>query len=135
MSEITQNSVYKNAKEVPASIIAAEAKTEIKIEDINKILEELVSRQDEKVRAAYNLGKLCRNQISTKSSSNDILLVIINLYKEILQKELNYNNNIEKVEIVQNCITGLESLIKILENSQAKTDSEQFLFLLRSIIL
>jgi len=135
MSEIAQNSVYKNAKEVPASIIAAEAKTEIKIEDINKILEELVSRQDEKVRAAYNLGKVCRNQISTKSSSNDILLVIINLYKEILQKELNYNNNIEKVEIVQNCITGLESLIKILENSQAKTDSEQFLFLLRSIIL
>ena len=135
MSEITQNSVYRNAKEVPASSISAEAKTEVKIEDINKILEEIVSRQDEKVRSAYNLGKLYRNQVKSKSSSNDILLVIIRSYKEILQKELSYNNNIEKGEIVQNCISGLESLIKILENSEANTDGDQFLFLLRSIIL
>lgn len=135
MSDITENSIYKNAKEVPASNIAAHPKTEAKIEDIYKILEEIVSRQDEKVRSAYKLGKLYRNQVNTKLSSNDILLVIINSYKEILQKELNYNNNIEKGEIVQNCISGLEGLIKILRSSQVNTDGDQFLFLLRSIIL
>lgn len=135
MSNITENAIYKNAEEVPASNIVASPKTEAKIEDIYKIVEEIVSRCDEKTRSTYNLGKMYRNQISSKSSSNDILLVIINTYKEILQKELNYNNNIEKGEIVRNCITGLESLIKILENSEININGDQFLFLLRSIIL
>lgn len=135
MSDITENSIYKNAKDREPSNIMISKKPTHNIEDIAAILESFVKDQPEEIKAAYRLGKLYRDSIKPNSSSNDVILILLISYKEILQRELSYNNNIEKNKIVKNCIEGLESFIKILEDSEINIDSNQFLFLLRSIIL
>jgi len=134
MNDITENSIYKNAKDREPSNIMISKKPTGNIEDIAVILESFVKDQPEEIKAAYRLGKLYRDSIKPNSSSNDIILILLISYKEILQRELSYNN-IEKNKIVKNCIEGLESFIKILEDSEINIDSNQFLFLLRSIIL
>lgn len=133
--DITESSIYKEAKEVPASQIMNKEQVTASVEDLKSIATDYFNSLPHELSHTANLGKLYGSRIKLNTTANEILLLIFNSYKEVLQKELNYNNDIEKSEIINNCMISLESTIKVLKSLSADIPGEQLLTLLRSIVL
>lgn len=131
MDNITETSIYKEATTRPATSLSSAPRVKQTIQEISKSLDEMVDRESSEY-ASHKLGRMYHNNISRNATSTDILAQFLNCYYELVYKELDYNNNIEKIDIVKKSIKTMHNTLDILKQLELQCDGDKMIALMRA---
>lgn len=131
MDNITETSIYKEATTRPATSLSSAPRVKQTIQEISKSLDEMVDRESSEY-ASHKLGRMYHNNISRNATSTDILTQFLNCYYELVYKELDYNNNIEKIDIVKKSIKTMHNTLDILKQLELQCDGDKMIALMRA---
>jgi hypothetical protein len=131
---IEDNSIYKSAETKQASDIML---TEPKFPDESAIVAffDNAAKSVPSASIGYALGKLYKNNIRGDSSATDILLILFEAYSEVLQRELQYNNDRSKVEVIKNSLNVIQNTLKNLKLLSYESNKDNMIYLLRSLVI
>lgn len=131
MDNITETSLYKEATTRPATSLSSAPRVKQTIQEISKSLDEMIDRESSEY-ASHKLGRMYHNNISRNATSIDILTQFLNCYYELVYKELDYNNNIEKIDIVKKSIKTMHNTLDILKQLELQCDGDKMIALMRA---
>lgn len=131
MDNITETSIYKEATTRPATSLSSAPRVKQTIQEISKSLDEMIDRESSEY-ASHKLGRMYHNNISRNATSIDILTQFLNCYYELVYKELDYNNNIEKIDIVKKSIKTMHNTLDILKQLELQCDGDKMIALMRA---
>jgi len=130
-TNITNSALYKDATDVNPTSLASPERVKQTLQEISNSLDDTIDR-DSAQYAIHALGKMYRNSLGKNTKSTHILSHLLNCYYELLQKELGYNNSIEKTEIIKKSMLTIHNTLDILEKLGYEFDGERFKTLLRA---
>lgn len=130
-TDITKSTLYAEATEVNPTSLTSPERVKQTLQEISNSLDDTIDK-DTAHYSIHNLGKMYRNSLGKNTKSTHILSHLLNCYYELLQKELGYNNNIEKTEIIKKSMLTIHNTLDILEKLGYECDGERFKTLLRA---
>jgi len=130
-TDITKSTLYAEATDVNPTSLASPERIKQTLQEISNSLDDTIDR-DSAQYAIHALGKMYRNSLGKNTKSTHILSHLLNCYYELLQKELGYNNSIEKTEIIKKSMLTIHNTLDILEKLGYEFDGERFKTLLRA---
>jgi hypothetical protein len=130
-TDITKSTLYKEAVDVMPTSITSPERVKQTLQEISNSLDDTIDK-DSAHYSIHSLGKMYRNSLGKNTKSTHILLHLLNCYYELLQKELGYNNSIEKTEIIKKSMLTIHNTLDILEKLGYECDGERFKTLLRA---
>jgi hypothetical protein len=133
-TDITKSIVYKESTDKLATSTEVPIRVKQTIQEIAESLDNIVDRESP-LHKTHLLGKMYRNSVSKNANSSEILIHFFNCYYELLHKELEYNNNIEKIEIIKKSIKTIQNTLEILKISGFTCDGEKFKALMRAFCI
>ncbi len=131
MDNITETSIYKEATTIPATSLNKPPRIHQTIQEISKSLDEMVDRESSEY-GSHKLGRMYHNTISRNATSTDILVQFLNCYYELVHKELDYNNNIEKIDIMKKSIKTMQNTLDILKQLDLQCDRDKMIAMMRA---
>jgi hypothetical protein len=130
-TDITKSTLYAEATDVNPTSLTSPVRVRQTLQEISNGLDDTIDR-DSAQYAIHSLGKMYRNSLGKNTKSTHILSHLLNCYYELLQKELGYNNSIEKTEIIKKSMLTIHNTLDILEKLGYECDGERFKTLLRA---
>ena len=130
-TDITKSTLYKEATEVNPTSLTCPERVKQTLQEISNGLDDTIDR-DSAQYTIHALGKMYRNSLGKNTKSTHILSHLLNCYYELLQKELGYNNSIDKTEIIKKSMLTIHNTLDILEKLGYECDGERFKTLLRA---
>jgi len=130
-TDITKSTLYKEAVDVMPTSITSPERVKQTLQEISNGLDDTIDK-DSALHSIHSLGKMYRNSLGKNTKSTHILSHLLNCYYELLQKELGYNNSIEKTEIIKKSMLTIHNTLDILEKLGYECDGERFKTLLRA---
>jgi hypothetical protein len=130
-TDITKSTLYAEAIDVNPTSLTSPERVKQTLQEISNGLDDTIDR-DSAQYTIHALGKMYRNSLGKNTKSTHILSHLLNCYYELLQKELGYNNSIEKTEIIKKSMLTIHNTLDILEKLGYEFDGERFKTLLRA---
>jgi hypothetical protein len=130
-TDITKSALYEEATDVNPTSLTSPERVRHTLQEISNSLDDTIDK-DTAHYSIHNLGKMYRNSLGKNTKSTHILSHLLNCYYELLQKELGYNNSIEKTEIIKKSMLTIHNTLDILEKLGYEFDGERFKTLLRA---
>ena len=130
-NEITNTVIYNESTDKPPTSLTSPVRVKQTLKEISDSLDNIVDRNDPNY-SIHALGKMYRNSLGKNGNSSYILNHFLNCYYELLIKELEYNNGIEKIEIIKKSIQNIQNTFNILEKMGYECDGEKMKTLLRA---
>jgi len=130
-TDITKSTLYAEAIEVNPTSLTSTERVKQTLQEISNSLDDTIDK-DTVHYSIHSLGKMYRNSLGKNTKSTHILSHLLNCYYELLQKELGYNNSIEKTEIIKKSMLTIHNTLDILEKLGYEFDGERFKTLLRA---
>jgi len=130
-TSILESEVYKKSNDVPPTSLQEAPRVKQTLHEISESLDTTIER-DSPLKPVHALGKMYRNSINRNADSSEILSHFLDCYYELLHKELLYNSNIEKIEVIKKSIKNIQNTLDILRSLGYECDGEKFKTLLRS---
>lgn len=131
MDNITETSIYKEADIKPATSLNSSPRVRQTIQEISKSLDEMVGRESSEY-ASHTLGRMYHNAISRNAASSDILIQFFNCYYELVHKELSYNNNIDKIDVMKKGIKNIQNILDILKQLDLQCEGQKTISMMRA---
>jgi len=131
MDNITETSLYKEADTKPATSLSSTPRVKQTIQEISKSLDEMVGRESSEY-TSHKLGRMYHNAISRNANSTDILVQFLNCYYELVYKELDYNNNVEQIDIMKKSIKTIHNTLDILKQLDLQCAGGKMIAMMRA---
>jgi len=113
-TDITKSALYAEAIEVNPTSLTSTERVKQTLQEISNSLDDTIDK-DTAHYSIHSLGKMYRNSLGKNTKSTHILSHLLNCYYELLQKELGYNNSIEKKEIIKKRMLTIHNTLDIHE--------------------
>lgn len=130
-TDITNSIIYKEATDIKPTSISQPERIKQTLQEISNSLDRTIDRESPDY-TIHSLGKMYRNSMGKNVNSTRILLHFFDCYQQLLQKELQYNNSIEKTDIIKKSLTNINNTLEILASLGYECDGERFKTLLRA---
>ena len=92
------------------------------------------SRQFPHLLKQYQLGQLFRKTRNHSTSGIDLMLQLMNSFKEVMELDLKDEFDKEKRAILQNDVKSMEHMLLLLKQANIDVEKDQILMMLRGFV-